>query len=202
MNKEFSNIIIFNNKDIEEVKEKIGKIIKDLDYTITDKNDFKYYIDIINDPINNICILNSNFYLFSNLEENKSTIRKIAKRLAQDTFMASSKEDIAIVEKYSFNKRIYDYIAFGNEEKLQSFGYTESYAMYMYQEIWKNHFVGRNTISSVDKLIQEKSTFFYPYEIIVEILKLYGIKYELVTYSHGDNVSSYEFQCENIYFKK
>ncbi len=201
MNKEFSNIIIFNNKDIEEVKEKIEKIIKDLDYTITDKNDFNYYIDIINDPVNNICIINSNFYVFSKLEENKSTIRKIAKRLAQDTFMASSKEDIAIVEKYSFNKRIYDYIAFGNEEKLQNLGYTESYAMYMYQEIWKNHFVGRNTISSVDKLIQEKSTFFYPYEIIVEILKLYGIKYELVTYSHGDNVSSYEFQCKNIYFK-
>ncbi len=201
MNKEFSNIIIFNNKDIAQIKEKIEKIIIDLEYEITNKEDSNYYINIINDSINNICVINSNFFKFEGITENKSTIRKIAKRLAQDTFMVSSKEDFAIIEKYSFNKRIYDYICFGNKVKLKNLGYDEAYATYMYQEIWKNHFVGRNTISDVDKLIKEEKTFFNPYEIIVEILKLYGIKYELVIYNNEDNISSYEYNIEKIFFK-
>lgn len=201
MNKEFSNIIIFNNKDILEIKEKLEKIIIDLEYEIVEEANSKYYINIINDDINNICVVNSNYFKFEGLNENKSVIRKIAKRLAQDTFMASSKEDFAILEKYSFNKRIYDYICFGNVEKLHSLGYDESYANYMYQEVWKNHFVGRNTIEDVNKLIKEEKTFFNPYEIIVEILKLYGLKYELIVYNNKDNISSYGHKIEKIFFK-
>ncbi len=173
----------------------------DLGYEQAEDNNYKYYINIINDDINNICVVNSNFFEFEGLDQNKSVIRKIAKRVAQDTFMVSSKEDFAIVEKYSFNKRIYDYICFGNVEKLQSFGYDESYANYMYKEIWKNHFVGRNTIENVDKLINEEKTFFNPYEIIVEILKLYGLKYELIVYNNNDNISSYEYKTQKIFFK-
>lgn len=199
MNKEFSNIIIYNNKNILEVKEKLEKIILDLGYEFTQEENSKYYINIINDDINNICVVNSNFFRFESLNENKSTIRKIAKRLAQDTFMVTSKEDFAIIEKYSFNKRIYDYICFGNKERLKSLGYDESYANYMYQEIWKNHFVGRNTIKDVNKLLKEEKTFFNPYEIVVEILKLYGLKYELIVYSNNDGLSTYKI--EKIFFK-
>lgn len=201
MNKEFSNIIIFNNKGIFEIKEKLEKIMVDLGYEQAEDNNYKYYINIINDDINNICVVNSNFFEFEGLDQNKSVIRKIAKRVAQDTFMVSSKEDFAIIEKYSFNKRIYDYICFGNVQKLQSLGYDESYANYMYKEIWKNHFVGRNTIENVDKLIKEEKTFFNPYEIIVEILKLYGLKYELIVYNNNDNISSYEYKIQKIFFK-
>ncbi len=201
MNKEFSNIIIFNNKGIFEIKEKLEKIMVDLGYEQAEDDNYKYYINIINDDINNICVVNSNFFEFEGLDQNKSVIRKIAKRVAQDTFMVSSKEDFAIVEKYSFNKRIYDYICFGNVQKLQSLGYDESYANYMYKEIWKNHFVGRNTIENVDKLIKEEKTFFNPYEIIVEILKLYGLKYELIVYNNNDNISSYEYKIQKIFFK-
>lgn len=201
MNKEFSNIIIFNNKDILEIKEKIEKIILDLEYSLVNIEDSSYYIDIINDNINNICVINSNFFKFEGISENKSVIRKISKRLAQDTFMVTSKDDFAVVEKYSFNKRVYDYICFGNRSRLESLGYSEAYATYMYQEIWKNHFVGRNTINDVNKLLKEEKTFFNSYEIIVEILKLYGIKYELVVYNSNDTLSSNEYQRETLYFK-
>lgn len=201
MNKEFSNIIIFNNNDLNYIKEKILKILKDLDYVISDDKDYNFEVDILHDNINNICVASSKYFAFENADSNKSVIRKIAKRVAQDTFMATSKEDIAVVEKYSFNKRTYDYITFGNEEKLKELGYTDSYAMYMYQEIWKNHFVGRNTIKDLDKVLKEKNTFFNNYEIVIEILKLYGIKPELVTYKIGDRLSTHEIEKTEIYFK-
>ena len=57
MNKEFSNIIIFNNKDILEIKSKIEKMLKDLEYIITNEEDYKVQIDILNDTINNICVI-------------------------------------------------------------------------------------------------------------------------------------------------
>lgn len=201
MNKEFSNIIIFNNKDIYYIKEKIEKIIVDLDYEISDKNDFKYQIDIIHDNINNICILSSNYFKFEEISANKSVIRKIAKRVAQDTFMVTASSSFSIIEKYSFNKRIYDYICFGNKDELIKSGYSEAYEIYMHKEIWKNHFVGRNTILDLDKILKEKNTFFESYEIILEILKLYGIKKELITYKIGDSITSQDIQIETIYFK-
>lgn len=200
MNKEFSNIIVFNNKDINFVKEKIEKIITDLDFNICDNNNATQ-IDILHDSINNICVISSEFFKFEDINTNKSVIRKIAKRLAQDTFMVTSINDIAIIEKYSFNKRIYDYICFGNEEKLRSLGYDEAYAMYMYKDIWKNHFVGRNTILDLDKILDEKNTYFENYEIIIEILKLYGIKMELTSYKIGDTILSNDIQKETIFFK-
>lgn len=201
MNKEFSNIIVFNNKDINFVKEKIEKIISDLDFNICNKEGNSSQIDILHDSINNICIISSEFFKFEDINTNKSVIRKIAKRLAQDTFMVTSIDDIAIIEKYSFNKRIYDYICFGNEEKLRSLGYDEAYAIYMYKDIWKNHFVGRNVISDVDKILDEKNTYFENYEIIIEILKLYGIKMELASYKIGDTILSNDIQKETIFFK-
>lgn len=201
MNKEFSNIIIFNNKDINFVKEKIEKNILDLNYNICSKEDNTTQIDILHDSINNICVISSEFFKFENINANKSVIRKIAKKLAQDTFMATSVDDIAVIEKYSFNKRIYDYICFGNEEKLKKLGYDEAYAMYMYKDIWKNHFVGRNTIANMDKILDEKNTYFENYEIIIEILKLYGIKIELATYKIGDTILNNDIQKETIFFK-
>lgn len=201
MNKDFSNIIIFNNKDINYIKEKIIKILVDLGHEIKDESDYKYQLDILHDSINNICIISSKFFDFSNTNENKSVIRKIAKRVAQDTFMVTSKKDFSIIEKYSFNKRKYDYICFGNQEILINFGYDEAYAIYMYKEIWKNHFVGRNTINDLDKILNEKDTYFENYEIILEILKLYGIKFELASYNLGDSITNSDIIKEIIFFK-
>ena len=71
----------------------------------------------------------------------------------------------------------------------------------MYQEIWKNHFVGRNNISSLNKVLEEKNTFFEPYEIILEILKLYGIKTELATYKSKNEITSIDIQKEILNFE-
>lgn len=201
MNKTFSNIIIFNNKDIKYIKEKIEKILIDLKYSITDKSNYTYQIDIIHDSINNICIISSEYFKFRDINSNKSVIRKIAKRVAQDTFMASASENFAIIEKYSFNKRTYDYIDFGNKEELESLGYVETFENYMYKEVWKNHFVGRNTIDDLDKIITEKNSFFESYEPVVEILKLYGIKPYLTTYKVNDNIMMQDLEKEIIYIK-
>lgn len=201
MNKEFSNIIIFNNNDIVYVKEKLEKMIIDLGYNACSKDEAKIQVDILQDKINNIGIISSNFFSFKNSDENKSIIRKIAKRLAQDSFMATASADFGVIEKYSFNKRTYDYIFFGNEEELEKLGYDIDLDTYLYQEIWKNHFVGRNTIADVDKIIKEKNTYFGYYEIIIEILKLYGIKPELTTYKLNDIVTNNDIEKEIIYFK-
>ena len=195
MKKYFSNIIIFTDrdKDINFVKNKIEKMILDLDNAKTNESDYKFKIDIIQDSINNITILSSDYFKFVDLETNKSLIRKISKRIANDTFMISSIEDnTAILEKYSFNKRIYDYIVFGDKEKLEK----------LYKDIWTNHFVGRNTIEDVEKLLNESSTFFEYYELFVEILKLYGIRYELATYNDYDSsFLSHEIVKDTLYFK-
>lgn len=205
MQKEFSNIIIFTDKDknIEFVKNKIQKMIMDLDYSVAQENDFKFKIDIIQDTINNITIVSSEYFKFENSDTNKSIIRKISKRIANDTFMISSIENnTAILEKYSFNKRIYDYIVFGDKEKLENLGYGEEYGRYMCKDIWTNHFVGRNTIDDVEELLKEANTFFDYYELLIEILKLYGIKYELATYNGRDiNILSHELVKNTIYFK-
>ena len=140
------------------------------------------------------------FCKFEERENNKSTILKVAKRVVQDAFLAYGEDDFAVLEKYSFNKRIYDYIAFGEDDKLDSLGYSNK-SGYMYPEVWKNHFVGRNSLKDVDKLISEEKTFFAKSEIIVEILKLYGIKYELVTYNVSDNVSGSDIQKVSLFFK-
>ena len=201
MNKEFSNIIIFNNKDILEIKSKIEKMLKDLEYIITNEEDYKVQIDILNDTINNICVISSDLFKFKNLNLNKSLIRKISKRVAQDTFIVTANNDFSIIEKYSFNKRTYDYMCFGDLDKLVSLGYDDSHLSYMHKEIWKNHFVGRNNIASLDKILLEKNTFFESYEIIIEILKLYGIKPELVTYKVNDKLLTHEILKETIYIK-
>jgi hypothetical protein len=201
MNKEFSNIVIFNNKDIVYIKETLEKMLKDLEYEIGDENNFSIQIDILQDNINNICIVSSEYFKFKDTSSNKSIIRKIAKRTAQDTFMVTASDNFSIIEKYSFNKRIYDYICFGNKEKLINLGYDEAYETYMYQEVWKNHFVGRNNINNVNKILNEIHTFFEYYEIILEILKLYGIKPELATYKVGDNIYNHDILKETIYIK-
>ena len=138
MQKYFSNIIIFTDrdKDINFVKDKIEKMVLDLDNKVADKNEYKFKIDIIQDSVNNITILSSDYFKFVDLETNKSLIRKISKRISNDTFMFSSIEDnTTILEKYSFNKRIYDYIVFGNKDKLEFLGYNEEYGTCMYKDI-------------------------------------------------------------------
>ena len=200
MSKTFSNIIIFNNETIDFIEEKITSIFAGLDYIKCEENEAKHKVDILHDNINNICVVSSDFFKFEDSDLNKSTIRKVAKRVAQDAFLAYGEDDFAVLEKYSFNKRIYDYIAFGEEEKLNLLGY-ENKSSYMYPEVWKNHFVGRNNLANVDKLINEERTFFAKSEIIVEILKLYGIKYELATYNVGDYISGSDVQKITLYFK-
>ena len=200
MSKTFSNIIIFNNETIDFIEEKITSIFEGLDYIKCEENEAKHKVDILHDNINNICVVSSDFFKFEDSDLNKSTIRKVAKRVAQDAFLAYGEDDFAVLEKYSFNKRIYDYIAFGEEEKLNLLGY-ENKSSYMYPEVWKNHFVGRNNLADVDKLISEERTFFAKSEIIVEILKLYGIKYELATYNVGDYISGSDVQKITLYFK-
>ena len=200
MSKTFSNIIIFNNETIDFIEEKITSIFEGLDYIKCEENEAKHKVDILHDNINNICVVSSDFFKFEDSDLNKSTIRKVAKRVAQDAFLAYGEDDFAVLEKYSFNKRIYDYIAFGEEEKLNLLGY-ENKSSYMYPEVWKNHFVGRNNLADVEKLISEERTFFAKSEIIVEILKLYGIKYELVTYNVSDNVSGSDIQKVSLFFK-
>lgn len=205
MQKLFSNIIVFTDrdKDINFVKEKIEKMILDLDNTKADEKDYTFKIDVIQDSINNITIISSDYFKFVDLETNKSLIRKISKRIANDVFMFSSLENnTTVLEKYSFNKRIYDYIVFGDKDKLELLGYNEKYGTYMYKDIWTNHFVGRNTIDAVEDLLDEYNTFFDYYEIFVEILKLYGIKYELSTYNENDSsVLSNEVIKETLFFK-
>ena len=71
----------------------------------------------------------------------------------------------------------------------------------MYREIWKNHFVGRNNIDMIDDILSKKNTFFESYEILIEILKLYGIKSELITYKCGDEITNHEILKEIIYIK-
>lgn len=200
MSRAFSNIIIFNNETLDFIKTKITSIFEGLDYTKCEKEEASHTVDIIHDNINNICVVSSDFFKFEDSDINKSTIRKVAKRVAQDAFLAYGEDDFAVLEKYSFNKRIYDYIAFGEDEKLNSLGY-ENKSGYMYPEVWKNHFVGRNSLKDVDKLISQEKTFFAKSEIIVEILKLYGIKYELATYNVGDYISGSDVQKTTLYFK-
>ncbi len=200
MSRTFSNIIIFNNETIDFIENKITSIFEGLDFEKCEEKEAKHKVDIVNDNINNICVVSSDFFKFEDSDLNKSTIRKVAKRVAQDAFLAYGQEDFAVLEKYSFNKRIYDYIAFGEDEKLDKLGY-ENKSGYMYPEVWKNHFVGRNTIADVDKLISQERTFFAKSEIIVEILKLYGIKYELATYNVGDYTSGADVQKVTVYFK-
>lgn len=205
MQKCFSNIIVFTDrdKDINFVKNKIEKMILDLDNECATMDSYDIKVDIIQDSVNNITVISSDYFKFMNLETNKSIIRKIAKRLANDTFMFSSIEDnTSVLEKYSFNKRIYDYIAFGDKDKLSNLGYFEAFGTYMKKDIWTNHFVGRNTIEDVDKLLGEANTFFDYYELFVELLKLYGIKYELSTYSkESSSILSNEILKESLYFK-
>ena len=200
MSRTFSNIIIFNNETLDFIKAKITSIFEGLEYTKCEKEEASHTVDIIHDNINNICVVSSDFFKFEDSDINKSTIRKVAKRVAQDAFLAYGEDDFAVLEKYSFNKRIYDYIAFGEDEKLNSLGY-ENKSGYMYPEVWKNHFVGRNSLKDVDKLISQEKTFFAKSEIIVEILKLYGIKYELATYNVGDYISGSDVQKTTLYFK-
>ena len=100
MNKEFSNIIVFNSQGIEFVVEKLDKMLTDLNYTRCDSKQSSIKIDVIQDDINNICIISSEYFKFENLHENKSIIRKIAKRVAQDTFMVTSKKNIVLIKEY------------------------------------------------------------------------------------------------------
>ena len=88
----------------------------------------------------------------------------------------------------------------GNREKLILLGYNEAYEKYMYREIWKNNFVGRNSIEDLDNILSQLNTFFENYEIILEILKLYGIKKEFATYNPNDKLS-FDVQKEILYFK-
>lgn len=199
MNKEFSNIIIFNNETLDFIVKKIEKMILDLEYTKCNESDASIKIDLIQDTQNNICIISSDYLKFEDLATNKSIIRKISKRVAQDTFMATSCESIAVLEKYSFNKRIYDYISFGASDKLKELGYDmESYA---HQIAWLNHFVGRNNIENLNDILKDKKSYFNNYEIIIDILKLYGIKQELITYRYNDNISNHEFLKKQLFFK-
>ena len=199
MNKEFSNIIIFNNETLDFIVKKIEKMILDLEYTKCNESDASIKIDLIQDTQNNICIISSDYFKFEDLATNKSIIRKISKRVAQDTFMATSCESIAVLEKYSFNKRIYDYISFGASDKLKELGYDmESYA---HQIAWLNHFVGRNNIENLNDILKDKKSYFNNYEIIIDILKLYGIKQELITYRYNDNISNHEFLKKQLFFK-
>ena len=200
MNKEFSNIIVFCDREITFIKEKIKKILEDLGYKSANIENYNINIDIIQDNVSKITIISSDYFRFDNLAKDKSVIRKISKRLASDTMMVTSKKDISIIEKYSFNKRLYDYICFGDREKLISLGYTEAYEKYMYQQAWKNNFVGRNSIEDLDDILSQLNTFFENYEIILEILKLYGIKKEFATYNPNDKLS-FDVQKEILYFK-
>ena len=200
MNKEFSNIIVFCDKDIIFIKEKVKKILEDLSYKSSNADDFNIKIDIIQDNISKVIIISSDYFKFDNLAKDKSVIRKISKRLASDTMMVTSKKDISIIEKYSFNKRTYDYMCFGNREKLILLGYNEAYEKYMYREVWKNNFVGRNSIEDLDNILSQLNTFFENYEIILEILKLYRIKKEFATYNPNDKLS-FDVQKEILYFK-
>ena len=199
MNKEFSNIIIFNNETLDFIVKKIEKMILDLEYTKCNESDASINIDLRQDTQKNICIISSDYFKFEDLATNKSIIRKISKRVAQDTFMATSCESIAVLEKYSFNKRIYDYISFGASDKLKELGYDmESYA---HQIAWLNHFVGRNNIENLNDILKDKKSYFNNYEIIIDILKLYGIKQELITYRYNDNISNHEFLKKQLFFK-
>jgi len=202
MNKHFSNIIVLNNKmSIEELILKIEKNLKDLGYNITDNNTDRQ-IDFIYSNINDFVVICSDYYKFENLSTNKSNIRKISKNTAQDVFMISSLENnMAILEKYSFNKRVYDFIALGEEDELETLEY-DIVGKYSNRGIWKNFFVGRNTIKNLEEILNKKNTYFRNDQLLLDILKLYGISEEAATYNLNDNIIDNEISKITIFFNE
>ena len=67
MNKEFSNIIVFCDKDIIFIKEKIKKILEDLGYKLSNIENYNIRIDIIQDNISKVIIISSDYFKFDNL---------------------------------------------------------------------------------------------------------------------------------------
>ena len=92
--------------------------MEDLGYKLSNIENYNIRIDIIQDNISKVIIISSDYFKFDNLAKDKSVIRKISKRLASDTMMVTSKKDISIIEKYSFNKRTYDYMCLEIEKNL------------------------------------------------------------------------------------
>jgi len=201
MKKEFSNVIVFNDKGIDNIIEKLYKMFNDLGYKEAKKDEAKIVAYIVQDCVNAVCVISSDFFKFKGLAKNKSNIRKIAKKISQDVFLATSLDDVTVLEKYNFNKRIYDYICFGNKEKLEALGYNEAYNKYNDQSAWQTHFVGKNDINDLDTILKEKNTYFEDYEILIDILKLYGIKGELATYKLNDNIINHEIIKREIFLK-
>lgn len=201
MNKNFSNIIIFSSQTIEDMNDKITKMLRDLGYVVTDKRgSYRYELDIVQDKLNKIFVINSPLFNFKNLSKNKSIIRKLSKKVNDDTMMVYSDSDISVIERYSFNKRLYDYIALGNKEKLNELDYKKIGA-YFNENTWKNHFVGRNSITKLDEILNELNTYFENYEVILDILKLYGIKDYIATYNPSDDININGINKDEIYFK-
>ena len=97
-------------------------------------------------------------YSFNTLDENKSFIRKLSKKLTLPVFSITCLQDNhVIIEQYNFNKRIYDYISIGNmHEKIKELGYKKQ-DCFTNESIWKDYFVGKNTIEDINKIIQNKT---------------------------------------------
>lgn len=122
-------------------------------------------------------------YKFKDLKNNKSYIRKLAKLFTLPVISVSYINDESIViEQYNFNKRIYDYIVISkNFESLKKLGYERENVIYN-EDIW-NYFVGKNDISKIKEIIMEKSRYDDMKIMLIDILKLYGIKEENILYT-------------------
>ena len=118
-------------------------------------------------------------YKFKTLNENKSFIRKLSKKLTLPIFSITClQEEHIIIEQYNFNKRTYDYISIGNMyENLKKVGY-EKIDSFNNISIWTDYFVGKNNIEDINKIIANKDIYSKKSYIIEEIFKLYGLSKE------------------------
>lgn len=182
-----SNGLTLDNNVIKEriisLKENLGYMLKS--ESIKQNMDFESIIlkfEKINSNetenlINNVKLIfyNNNYIqlydsslLNLNLDINKSYIRRLAKKLNLNVIDIFYFDNNKIkIELYDFNKRIYDYLVVDKEAK-DITGFENEHLL-------KNYFVGRNSNENLVKILQERSYYTKNYEILQDILKLFGI---------------------------
>lgn len=164
----FTNIQVYNVSDKfsnNELEGKIKKLYKNAKLLFSQTSKFVtiYNID----------------YTFRSLNENKSYIRKLSKILTLPVFSITCLQNShIIIEQYNFNKRIYDYLSIGDMyEQTKELGYI-NIGSFNNKDIWKDYFVGRNTIEDIEKIISKSDTYIEKSHIIEDIFKLYGLSKE------------------------
>lgn len=207
----FTNIQICNISDklsYKEIEERIIKFKESCNHKLTNINeeyenikDNQNIVKVLYNQNNNFITIFDSQYTFKSLKENKSYIRKLAKTLTLPVFSITNIENEHIViEQYSFNKRIYDYLSIGNlHEEVVMLGFNDS-EYFNNTEIWKDFFVGRNNIDKLDNVIKNSKNYDDKSYIIEEMFKLYGLNRNMSLYN-GNNCNN-DITIKVLYFDK